>query len=253
MFLGVLGLGVLATSIVVFLLRLLLRRAIPTRLPDLGVLLGAALAVASLFTGAPSLLAASAALVAVIWFVATRKELGLPDATLRISPGQRLPVVTLRSPDGAPVSELPRPALVVLYRGWWCPFCVTQLGELEKDHAILRAAGLAIVAISVDPPEEQAPLARRLPDVHFLSDEKGQLVDAVGVRHPDGVPWYDRLLFGAKKRDISLPVALIVDADGVVRYARRSRRIDERPPTAELVAAFSRTPTSSSAGGAARP
>jgi peroxiredoxin len=242
MLLGYAGLAVLATSIVVFLARLLLRRAMPTRRADVGVLAGAALAATALWSG-PGWLAPAAAATAAVWFVATRKELALPGHELRLAPGGRLPDVGLRDSSGAEVrsTALPAPALVVLYRGWWCPFCVTQLGELEREHARLREAGLAVVAISADPPEEQAPLARRLPDVRFYSDAGGALVDAVGVRHVDGVPWYDRLLFGAKQRDISLPVAVLVDADGVVRHARRARRIDDRPDVAELIAIFAST------------
>jgi peroxiredoxin len=218
----------------------------PTRWSDVGVLIGSALALVGAIDG-PLWLAPAAAGLAVVWFVASRKELALPMATLKLAPGQKLPDVVLRAPDGHAVrtTELPRPALVVLYRGWWCPFCVTQLDELEREHAALRAAGLAIVAISVDPPEEQAPLAKRLPEVKFLSDAPGALVDAAGVRHPDGVPWYDRQLFGAKKRDISLPVSLLVDEGGTIVWARRSRRIDDRPQPAELAATFSRTRSSS--------
>jgi peroxiredoxin len=113
---------------------------------------------------------------------------------------------------------------------------VTQLGELESRYDELRAAGLSIFAVSVDRPEEQAPLERRLGGrVTFLSDGSGKLLDAIGVRHPDGVPWYDRLLLGARRQDIAYPTSLVVGKDGRIRWIRRSARVDERPPVDELV------------------
>lgn len=92
----------------------------------------------------------------------------------------------------------------------------------------------------MDRPEEQKPLETRLGNkVTFLSDEKGVLLDALGVRHPDGVPWYDRLLFGARRQDIARPLALVIDKSGVVKLAHRSRRIDERPSVREVIASLS--------------
>ncbi len=240
---SLLGLGVIALSLIVYLLSLALRRVLPTWVFDAGVVVGAlaTVGVRVAHAGEPVWAAPAALLVLVIWFAATRKELGLPRAArLRVAPGDRLPDVTLASTGGTSVrsGELRGPALVVLYRGWWCPYCVTQLGELEREHDALRAAGLSVYAISVDRPDEQRALEQRLRGrVSFLSDEKGALLDALGVRHVDGVPWYDRLLFGARRQDIALPATLLLDGAGVVRFARRARRIDDRPSVAELLAA----------------
>src|SRR5688572_28821389 len=39
-------------------------------------------------------------------------------------------------------------------------------------------------------------------------------------------PWYDRLLFGAAQRDISMPAALVVDGSRRIVFAHRSTRVD---------------------------
>jgi peroxiredoxin len=234
----------MAAAMLVYLATLGLRRAQPTWIFDAGVVAGAAVTLAAVATHGwtPGWAAIAAPGAALGWFAATRKELGLPKAaSLRVAPGDRLPDVTLATTSGAPLatSALRGPALLVLYRGWWCPYCVTQLRELEAEHDAFRAAGLTVYAISVDRPAEQLPLEQRMAGrVTFLSDERGALLDALGVRHVDGVPWYDRLFFGARRQDIALPATLLVDESGVVRFARRSRRIDERPGVAELVRAW---------------
>jgi peroxiredoxin len=95
-----------------------------------------------------------------------------------------------------------------------------------------------VVAVSTDPPAQQTALARRLGGrVTFLSDAPGVLLDHLGVRHVDGVPFYDRLLFKAPRHDIAQPVALVLRQGGEIAWARRSRRIDERPPLSEILAA----------------
>jgi peroxiredoxin len=244
---SVLGLGVMGASLLIFLATLGLRRTLPTWIFDLAMVVGALLAASGrlLVAHAPTWPAIVGPVGALVWFAATRLELRLPRAgEMRVRPGDRLPDVALKTTTGATLrtGELGSrgPVLLVLYRGWWCPYCVTQLGELERHHDALSAAGLSIYAISVDRPDEQVALEKRLAGrVTFLSDERGALLDALGVRHPDGVPWYDRLLFGARKQDIAMPVSLVLDAGGTVRFARRARRIDDRPSVKELAQAAS--------------
>jgi peroxiredoxin len=239
------GLALLAAAELFFVASLVARRTFAVRAFDALVVLGAAVAVLGwrLEAGAPWWPAAAAGALALVWFAATRKELALPPGALRVGPGDRLPAAALVDTAGAirdtTALTAGGPVLLVLYRGWWCPFCVTQLRDLGHDLDALRAAGLTVVAVSVDRPDEQRPLEARLGGrVVFLSDERGVLLDALGVRHEDGVPWYDRLLFGARRQDIATPAILLVDGAGVIRFARRSRSIDDRPPVADIVAAW---------------
>jgi peroxiredoxin len=237
------GLGLLVAGQAIYLLTLALKRTLATRLFDGATLIGAAAACGAWAVERGPVWPAGAALaMTLVWFAATRKELGLPRAALKLAPGDRLPAFALTATDGSTVTDAQLiargPAMIVLYRGWWCPYCVTQLNGIQQDHARLAAAGLTLWAISVDRPDEQRALEARLGGVRFLSDQPGALIDALGVRHPDGVPWYDRLLLGARRQDIALPATLLVDAAGVVRFARRARRIDDRPPVEGLLAAW---------------
>lgn len=238
-----LGLGVMGLFIVTFLGTLALKKTQPTWIFDGGVVIGAALVVVGWRQGAAWWLAAGAGATVLIWFASTRKELSLPRGSgLRVKVGDTLPSFSLAGTGGAPVTDAEvraaAPALVVMYRGWWCPYCVTQLDQLGREHDALRAAGIKLYAISVDRSDEQAPLEKRLGGkVSFLSDPEGKLLDAIGVRHPDGVPWYDRLLLGARRQDIALPTSLLVGKDGKLLFVERARRIDQRTPLDAVLAA----------------
>ncbi len=73
------------------------------------------------------------------------------------------------------------------------------------------------------------------PGVTILCLVPTSLLDAIGVRDTRGAPWYDRFLFGAANRDISMPATLLIDGSGRIRYAHRSKTVDDPPITSELM------------------
>ncbi len=97
---------------------------------------------------------------------------------------------------------------------------------------------MSVFAGSVDSATEAAPMQDYLgPGITILCDVPTSLLDAIGVRDTRGAPWYDRLIFGAARRDISMPAALLIDGSGRIRYAHRSTNVDDRPRTSDILAA----------------
>jgi hypothetical protein len=98
---------------------------------------------------------------------------------------------------------------------------------------------VTIFAGSVDAPAEAEPLQRHVGDnITILCDVPTSLLDTIGVRDGRGAPWYDRLLFGAQQRDISMPAALVIDRSGLIVFAHRSTRVDDRPRQADILASL---------------
>jgi peroxiredoxin len=88
--------------------------------------------------------------------------------------------------------------------------------------------------VSVDSPAASRRLKERLRSrFTFLADEQGVLLDALGIRHRggrnDGV-------------DIAYPTAVLVDADGVVRWTFESHSYRERARAEEIFAAIAALP-----------
>lgn len=68
---------------------------------------------------------------------------------------------------------------------------------------------MEVFAISVDPPAVSDALRDRLSaQFVFLSDQNGELLDRLNIRHVNGY----------LGRDIALPTAVLVDKDGIVRW-----------------------------------
>jgi peroxiredoxin len=128
------------------------------------------------------------------------------------------------------------PVLLAFYRGWWCPSSKLQLDEIIAEYENLSQAGLTIFAASVDEPSEAVPLQERVGDkITILCNFPASLLDEIGVCDQRGAPWYDRILFGAKKHGIAMPSALVIDTSGKIVFVYRSTRVDNRPRPADII------------------
>jgi len=84
-----------------------------------------------------------------------------------------------------------------------------------------------IVAISADPPEASAKVKGELGlGFPLLSDEDEQVIKRYGLLHSDG--------YGDE--DISRPANLLLDGQGVIRWAIFTDNVRVRPPPDALLA-----------------
>src|SRR5689334_19205414 len=112
----------------------------------------------------------------------------------------------------------PKGAMIVFYRSAdWCPYCKSQLVELQESRETLRKAGLGLAAISFDTVEVLANFAKRKGiEFPLLSDPDSKIIQSFGILNEE-VP-KDNPFYG-----IPHPVTYIVDPAGVVV----SRKFDE--------------------------
>ena len=211
---------------------------------------GTVLAIIGWALGGRGIVALIALFLGAAWFLVSRWELRLVGSKqLRLRKGDRIPAFTVLTTDGKPVTEQDliagAPALLVLYRGWWCPSSKSQLDELVHGYERLHKAGLRIFAGSVDGPAEAKPLQQRVGDkITILCSVPEALLDEVGVRDQRGAPWYDRILYGAAQQDISMPAALVIDTSGRLTFAYRSTRLDHWVRAADILADLKVLPVS---------
>jgi peroxiredoxin len=208
------------------------------------ILVGIALALFGLAVGDTGLPAWIAIGLGLAWFPLTRRELTLVGSDrLTIQAGDRLPRFAALRPDGTPITDqdvvAQAPALLVLYRGWWCPSTRALLDELLREHDRLTSAGLTTFAASVDPPAQATGMQEHVGDeITIVCSFPVAVLDAIGARDRRGAPWYDRLVFRAPRGDIAMPAALVVDASGRIVYAFRARRVDDRASPRDILASL---------------
>lgn len=109
-----------------------------------------------------------------------------PDQIRPILLGSKLPQVALRTLDGKATTlhaqVAGKPAILVFYRGGWCPYCNLQLSQLRLIQKDVEALGYRIIAISPDRPEElRKTLGKNKLDYTLLSDSKADALRAFGI------------------------------------------------------------------------
>ncbi|MFQ5691497.1 MAG: peroxiredoxin family protein [Nitrospinota bacterium] len=91
-----------------------------------------------------------------------------------------------------------------------------ELVQLQARAAAFRDAGVEVVPISADRPEESERLRKRLPsDLRFVCDADARAAERLGLLHVKGHP--------SEKRDIATPAMILVDGAGIVRWVFKPR------------------------------
>ena len=240
----VLGLLLVLTGISSYLVLIFVlhRFTYSTRIFDTVIGAGVALASMGWAVGGSGPMTLTAVLLGCSWFPVIRHELKLAGSRqLRLRKGDCIPAFHLLTTDDRVFTEqdliAKAPALLAMYRGWWCPSSKSQVDELLSDYERLHQAGFTVFAASVDEPADAEPLQERVGDkITVLCSVTESLLDEVGVRDARGAPWFDRILFGAKRQDISMPAWLVIDRYGRIVFAYRATRLDNRARPADILA-----------------
>ncbi len=191
--------------------------------------------------GASAWLASSAALLAagyaayLFWYSRFPARTGS-----RIRRGLPLPEFTARRLDGTEVSSrdlMGSPALLVFYRGNWCPLCVTQVKDIAKNYRKLSERGIRTVLVSPQSQEHTSDLAERFDaPMEFWIDEGLAAARALGIADIGGLPAGMGIL--GYENDTVLPTSILVDADGVVFHDDQTDSYRIRPEPEDYLAAF---------------
>lgn len=96
-----------------------------------------------------------------LFFLITSAKAQLPEKAEDISPlliGEKIPSASISTIDGKMIASTElfngQKTILIFYRGGWCPYCNTQLGQLQSIEGDLIKMGYQIVAVSPDTPEK---------------------------------------------------------------------------------------------------
>ena len=131
-----------------------------------------------------------------------------------LEPGAQAPAFTLKDSSGRiqNLSTLsgPNGLLLLFFRSAdWCPFCKGQLVDLETQHAAFEAKGIHVAAVSYDSQAILADFAHRRSITYpLLADPTSSLIDAFGIRNPQGT---------GMQAGIPYPGYYLIRGDGIIR------------------------------------
>lgn len=202
--------------------------------------LGVALALASFSLGLdavmPSLVAIAlflAYLVYDYWY----SNLGREESDL-LQVNKTLPQFTVYRADGTALDSASlagSPALILFFRGNWCPFCVAQIKEIVANYQQLADKGVQTLFISPQTEKHTADLAKKFNvPCEFLSDRNNQAAEKLGIAADGGLPVGMEAL--GYDSDTVMPTALVVDAAGKIIYSDQTSNYRVRPEPQEYLA-----------------
>lgn len=174
---------------------------------------------------------------------------GIPAGTLQV--GDTLESFSLADATGAPVTldELldSGPAVIVFYRGGWCPYCNLALRTYQRELLPeLGAFGARLVAISPQSPDQSLSTVEKAElDFTVLSDPGNRVAHRVGIVFQQA----DEVLEAQRKLGLDLaqvnaegstqlprPSVLIVDKDRTVRFVDVQPDYTARTEVADILA-----------------
>ena len=147
--------------------------------------------------------------------------------------GAEAPAFEAASADGSTFSfdpgKLERPAVIIFYRGGWCPYCNLHWAELRKIEDELLAMDIDMIFLSADQPSviAEAMGEEEKPKYHLLSDNSTAIAQSFGIAFHVSDAGVARLLemghdlegaSGMTHHNLPTPAVFIVGTDGTVKF-----------------------------------
>ncbi|MFI9389049.1 peroxiredoxin-like family protein [Kutzneria sp. NPDC052558] len=168
-------------------------------------------------------------------------------------PGSAMPDGDLLDAHGTPTTltaaTAGKPAVVVFYRGGWCPYCNLALRAYQQELVpALESRGAALVAVSPQKPDGSLS-AQEANELNYavLSDPGNQIAGQLGIlTAPSDGARESQLAMGLDLTAVNadgtttlpMPTTVVLDAEGVIRWIDVHPNYTTRSEVSDILAAL---------------
>jgi len=143
--------------------------------------------------------------------------------------GDSIPIVSIKDLDASEVSlrELTKgkTAIIVFFRGGWCPFCNTHLSNLQEITRRLTKRGVPLIAISGEGVESSKQTKdKNSLSYQLYSDTNLNAASKFGVAFLQNGNW-----------KLPVPSVFIVDKNGIIRFVHFDPNYQVRMDAEEIL------------------
>ena len=167
-----------------------------------------------------------------------------------LAAGSSAPPFALPDHNGNPITLASLiangPAILLFFRGRWCPFCIAQLEAWNRLMATISRAGIAMAAMS-PMTQHQSFLTRDQHRLEFplLSDAGNRVARQFGLVY--SVPEEQRLVYrrtfvnlpfvnGDESWELPVPATFAIDRGGTILFSSADADYTVRPEPLEVLA-----------------
>jgi len=164
----------------------------------------------------------------------------IAETAEQVSPlmnGQNIPAkieVTNVKGEKLPLGEIlnGKKTILFFYRGGWCPFCNTQMGQLKQIEGQLNELGFQLIGISTDNEQDLLKsIGKHQLDYQLLADFNSVVAQAFGLAYFSSQKTTDRYLAkmdlknplqknkaGDKRLVLPVPAIYVIDSKGLIQF-----------------------------------
>jgi peroxiredoxin len=150
-----------------------------------------------------------------------------------------------------------KPAVLIFYRGSWCPYCNAHLSDLVTVEEKLRSLGYQIIAISPDRPDELNRMTTK-DHLNYLlfSDPQAEAMKNFGVAYrvdAAAIANYKKFNVDLERSSgqthhiLPVPAVFIIDRTGKIVFVHADPDYKVRMTGAEVLAAAAKSASASNA------
>ncbi|MDG1751620.1 MAG: peroxiredoxin family protein [Thalassotalea sp.] len=150
--------------------------------------------------------------------------------------GQTIPEIEVTKSDGKNLALSDylngQKTILFFYRGGWCPFCNTQMGQLQAIEGQLKNLGFKLVGISTDAPDDlNKSIDKRNLSYELLSDFESKVSSAFGLSFFTSEKTTSRYIAkmdlknplhknnaGDERLVLPVPAIYVIDSKGLVQF-----------------------------------
>ncbi|MDO6445951.1 peroxiredoxin-like family protein [Colwellia sp. 1_MG-2023] len=150
--------------------------------------------------------------------------------------GQMLPEIAVTTVEGKSVQLADylngQKTILFFYRGGWCPFCNTQMGQLQAIEGELKNLGFKLVGISTDAPDDlKKSIDKRELSYDLLSDYQSKVSSAFGLSFFTSEQTTSRYVAkmnlknplqknqaGDERLVLPVPAIYVIDSKGLIQF-----------------------------------
>ena len=149
----------------------------------------------------------------------------IADAPENISPlliGEKIPNIVLHDSDGVEVTTnkiFNKKTVLVVYRGGWCPYCNSQLADMQEIENQIIELGYQVVAVSPDAPSflKQTEDKKEL-KYQLYSDSEGKFAQALGIAFKREKGKLDKYSEGKNPGFLPVPTVYVINENKEIEF-----------------------------------